>query len=623
MLRLEDVTLTIGTHDLLVGAELHVRPLDKIGLVGRNGAGKTSLLRLMMGELDPGHGKLHRRKNVAFGYLPQQAVSGSTRTVWDEAASGMSRVNGLRERLALAEAAVASGVDGAIDRLGDATEAFRIGGGYTAVEAIGEVLDGLGFGKDDWTRTCDTFSGGWQMRIALAKLLLSEPDLLVLDEPTNHLDVAARSWLARHLEGVSHGVVVVSHDRHLLGRVANRTVEIRHKRLHVFTGNLTAWLAERELRDAQAQAAFNTQQEEIAKLERFVDRFKAKATKAAQARSKQKALDRIDRVEAPECDARPRFRLPEAPGCSAEAVVLRGATTGWPEGPDVLTDVDLILTRGMRLALIGPNGCGKSTLLHALAGRLSLRAGKRKVGKDVRFGIYTQDLAADLPGEQEALEHVLSMAPATTPARARAAMGALGLAGDKALRPISSLSGGEKARVVLAGFALRPCNVLCLDEPTNHLDAMTVDVLVDALKLFEGALLIVSHDRFLVEQLATHVGRVEGGRLVVHEGVGPEDFEPRAVAAAAKATQQVSEGAMANVDRKERRRERTRLERRYKRIGDEVEGLENKMAALDAQLFETADYARAAELGAERTALEASLEALFEEWESIEAELAD
>ena len=620
MLRIENVTLSLGTKDILVGASLHVHPGERCGVVGPNGAGKTTLLRLLLGGLEPEHGAVHRRAGAVLGYLPQQAVSGSTRPVWDEVQSQMTRMTALRERLERAQADVEASRPGAVERLDDATEAWRLAGGFALDQKVGEVLHGLGFEPSDWQRTCDTFSGGWQMRIALARLLLSDPDVLLLDEPTNHLDIVARSWLSRFLATLGRTLVIVSHDRWLLDTVCNRTIELRHGQVESFRGNLSAWLKEREQRAIERAAAKVKQEQEIDKLERFVERFGAKASKASQAQSKQKALDRIERIEDDVADARPRLRLPEAPGCSQEMIELRGVSLGWEGGPDVLKQVELLLVRGQRVAILGPNGAGKSTLLHGIAGTLLPRAGRRKVGKDVRIGLFEQDLASALPTDRSPLDVVQASAPLVTPQRIRAALGALGLKGDYALRPIGGLSGGERARVVLASFAVVPYNLLLLDEPTNHLDAVTVDVLVEALAAFEGAMIMVSHDRFLVERVATHIVRIEGDRAVWYEGVRPELLEP-ASTRAAEAERQAAPGVGEHEERKRRQRERTRLQRQLDQRMGEAEKVERDIAAIDDRLAEGGDWAASAKLSKERTALEAKMEALFEEMAGLETQI--
>ena len=596
-------------------ASWHLREGEHIGLVGRNGAGKTTLLRALAGELTPSSGKVHVRNNVRVGYLPQQAVSGSSATVWDEASSRMERLAVLERAMARAQAQVEAGDDGAAQKLVDATETYRMAGGFLKEKHIGEVLHGLGFAPDTWGRSCDTFSGGWQMRIALARMLLSEPDVALLDEPTNHLDLTARSWLAGYLAAAPWSFVVVSHDRHLLDVAVNRIVEVRGRKTHTYVGNFTRFLVERELRAKQHQAAAEKLQAERARLQGFVDRFGAKATKAAQAKSKQKQLDRLGEVEElAKAPPLPRFHLPEAPAGAFDALSLHKASIG--HDAPLLEGIDFVLERGTRLALLGPNGCGKSTLLQTLAGRLPVLAGRRAVGDRTRIGVFDQDLAAALPPDTIALTHLTELAPATPPQKLRAVLGALGLPGDMALRPIQQLSGGEKARVALASLVVRPCNALLLDEPTNHLDAETVEVLVRALAEFQGALLLVTHDRYLVEQLATHVGRVEEGKLEVHPGVLPGDLEP--IKGDAQGAEEAGSGAEDHATRKQRQRELQRSERELAKVEDTIASLEERLAAIDEELFEVAaDRSKAGPLEDEQRGKQAELEGAMEQWEAL------
>ena len=626
MIRLEDVDLAPGGDDLVLGATAHLNPGERLGLVGRNGSGKTTLLRAIVGERHPDGGRVHVRPGVRVGWLPQHAVAGSSATVWDEAASGLTHLKALEARVEAATQAVADGVDGAIERLERVTEQFRVAGGYALERRIGEVLHGLGFGPDAWHRPCDTFSGGWQMRIALARTLLSEPEVLVLDEPTNHLDLHARGWLANHLAGGSWTLLVVSHDRFLLDKVCTGILELRSRRLHVYSGNFTAYLAERELRAAQHEQAFEAQQAEIAKLERFVERFKAKATKASQARSRQKVLDKMERIEAPEHEPLPRFSLPPAPPADADLLVLDDATLGWERDVPILTGVELALTRGMRLAVVGPNGAGKSTLLQTLAGRLRPLSGQRRTGRRVRLGVFDQDLAATLPADETALDYVVGKAPRAGETRVRSVLGALGLTGNAAMRTIGPLSGGEKARVALAALGAAPHNVLLLDEPTNHLDVVTVEVLVRALRAFDGAMVLVSHDRFLVEQLATHVARVADGTVEIHEGVRKEDLEPVATVRQGDRTddQSGSAGAETYEVRKRRKRAVEKARREMARLEQRLEALDAEIAQVDEALVEAAtDYEKAAELGQRRDALEGEQLEVMEAWEALSTEVEE
>ncbi len=620
MLRIEDLTLAAGPRDLLVGAALHVHPGERVGLVGRNGCGKTTLLQAVRGRVLPASGTIEVRRGARLGVLDQHADVVADHSVWAEARAGMASLLALEAAWKAAEAAVAAGEPGAVDRLERETERFRQAGGFAMDERVGEVLHGLGLHAETWERPCTSFSGGWRVRIALARLLLSEPDLMLLDEPTNHLDVLARGWLEGFLTTLKSTVVLISHDRHLLDAVCTRIVEIRGQGLHGFVGGYTAWRKERDARFAQQAEAFEAQQAEIARLERFVERFKAKATKASQARSRQKTLDRMERIDAPEREVEAALKLPPAPACSHEAVVIEGAALGWPDGEVILDGVELRVERGMKLAVLGLNGSGKSTLLSALDGTLALRAGRRRLGRGVRLARYAQHLAAALPPDQSALEVLTGLAPAVETTRLRTVLGALGLSGDGALRPVGQLSGGEKARVVLAGFCANPANVLLLDEPTNHLDVGTVDVLVEALQGFDGALVVVSHDRHLIEQVATHVAIVAGGRVEVHDGVYPEDF---ALTPPSRALAESDEGAAAHAARKADRRARQRAEKRVAEVAEALEAAEADIGRIDDALVAAgADVDRVTALAKERAAAEARVEALYAEWEALEADLA-
>lgn len=626
MIEFDDVSLSIGGHDIFIGAKWRLNPSEKAGLIGRNGSGKTTLLRAVSKEISVEKGFLRVRSGIRLGYLAQDASLRSSKPLWNECQDSMEHLKNLENMLVRTQERLQAETDPdeivrLTAKLVEQTELFRMAGGFATDEKIGEVLFGLGFKKNDWDKPCDTFSGGWRVRIALACLLLSEPDLLLLDEPTNHLDYLARSWLAGHLLKSSSTMIIVSHDRHLLRKVCNRVVEIQGAKLLIFKGGFESWIKERAQRITQEEAQYRIQQKEREKLQTFVDRNRAKAHRAAQAQSRQKALDRMEIIDAPVKEkAPPRYILPEPPHSALEVFRLVDAELGWPDASPIFTGLNFSLERGQRIALLGLNGSGKSTLLKTLTKQITLKKGKFRVGEGVRVGVFTQDLAKDLPQDLNGVDYLISVAPMADLQRARSALGALGLSDDYALRPISSLSGGEKARVALACFTLQKFNVLLLDEPTNHLDSVSIEVLAIALSKFEGALLLATHDRFLVEQVATHVGLVFDGKIEIHEGVYSEDFELKD-----STTEQIivskNESALSHQDRKRKAREEERKRLELEKVQNRIDKIDIEISALDMQMASLSDFSKISPLSQKRITLEKEQAHLFEIWEQLELEL--
>ncbi|MCP4917928.1 MAG: ABC-F family ATP-binding cassette domain-containing protein [Proteobacteria bacterium] len=613
MLRVDRLTLSAGGRELLVDVALHLRPGERIGLVGRNGAGKTTLLRAVAGQHEADAGSvLHRGR---LGYLPQTAVSESTSSVWDEVADGLQALKGMERALDAATDAL-DGTPESIAVHADLAERFEAAGGYAMDKKVGTVLHGLGFPTSEWERPVPELSGGWQMRVALARLLVEGPDVLLLDEPTNHLDLHARAWLAGHLAQHPGALVLVSHDRFVLDRCVSGIVELRAQALDRYSVDFTRYLVERQLRDDLRQSTLEKQGDEAAKLTRFVERFGAKATKAKQAQSRAKRLEKlVASMEELSPDAPPpklAFKVREAR--SSDVIGLRDAAGGYGEA--LFTGLDLGLHRRESWVLLGPNGCGKSTLLKLLSGQLRPMEGRRLLGKGVRVGLYEQDQARALDRTLRAVDHVTSVAPLCTETQARSALGALGLSGEKALQQIGTLSGGEKARVALAALSVQAWDVLLLDEPTNHLDVVSVGVLVEALRAFEGVVVVVSHDRFLVEELATHVVAFSPAGLEVTEGLRPEHLEP-----AVLGRPDEDESASRGESHKERQRCLRELERMKKELAAteaRVTELEGSLEALDGQLAEVAsDVKEVTRLLGERAVVEQELEAAMALWEEL------
>ena len=581
-LKIEDVMLSVGDVDLLVEASAAVMPGQKVGLVGGNGCGKSTLLKCIAGKRSVQDGEIAISRELEVGYFEQTAVSGSRLTVYQEARARMDRVNAAEKALRAAEKACETSDDQdaclAADELMDCLAEFEAAGGYEAEKKIAGVLDGLGFARSQWDVACDDLSGGWQMRVALARLLLSpagsgENGLLLLDEPTNHLDEAAKAWLAKWIKESPCTTIIVSHEAELLDGACTHMAEVRGKGLHWYTGNFTKFLESRDERIAIAKATYAKQLAEEAELKDFIRRFSANASKSTQAQSRQKLLDKLQKEMRKTVSAatatisdgaagdasKMNLRLTSPPPSNQVQLKMTDAVLGYkPESP--ILRGSLVLEREMRVVVLGPNGAGKSTLLKSISGTMPLISGEREITDErVKLGVFSQDLAQYLPKEKTCLDYVLDVAREDDPLMreedGRQALGALGITGTMALRKIGSLSGGEKARVALAAFVLQPRNCLLLDEPSNHLDVGAVQALTDGLQGWNGCLFAVSHNKAFCESLRpTHVIRVKNGAFRMENcyGLTDADFEHEehtgdatAMAAAAAAAASTSELAPA------------------------------------------------------------------------------
>ena len=671
---LKDVRITVGDRDLLVDANLRVEPSETVGLVGANGCGKSTLLRAVAGIRGVDAGDLLVAHRADVGYLEQTAVSGSTRTVDEEARSRMTHIRDAERALADAEASIAASAPNAEVAFLAAQERWEALGGNTVERRVSDVLSGLGFAREAWDRPCAALSGGWQMRVALARLLLSPAGdsadvgvnggFLLLDEPT-------KEWLGGWLRSYKGTVLLVSHDEALLERGVDRLVEVRAARLHGFSGNYSKFLVERRERRKVAESAAAKASAKAAKLERFVAKNSARASTAAAARSRARQLEGVredlealaeetggggDLGDGPGDARRVSLTLPPAPEGAKETLTLTDAAVGYGGGLDpLLTGVNLTVRRGDRLLIVGPNGAGKSTLLRSLGGGLRLAAGTLAHGEGARVGYFSQDLAQELPTEDTPLAHVLRVAraanPTVTEQKARSVLGALGLSGSAAKeRRIGHLSGGEKARVALAAFVLRPVNVLLLDEASNHLDAAAVDALTNALRGWDGAVVAVTHNKSFADALEpTGVARVENGalktRMVVGGALSKKDFSPDAVATGgvAGATAAKEEGgdattgadpeeaAAAAAEAKATKAARDKLLKEARNAPKVIDKIERALAVIDEDLEEIdarmmacgADVGAAQEIQKERDAKADKQGLYYAEWERLEAVMAE
>lgn len=588
-------------HDL----DALIHPRDRIGLVGANGAGKTTLLRILVGQELPSEGRVEKAKWVTIGYLPQEGVASAGRSLYAEVESACGDILGLRANLDAATIRLHEVATDSEEYL----ELLEMMGGWEHqledLEAeklrsrIERILLGLGFSLSDMERDCSAFSGGWQMRIALAKLLLRQPSLLLLDEPTNHLDLDSLRWLESFLHAYEGAILMVSHDRAFLDSLCTRTFALHHGRIEIYAGNYSYFEDECLARREQQANAYVAQQREIQKTERFIERFRYKASKASQVQSRLKMLDKVDRIEAPEKDQGTiSFRFSPAPRSGRTVLALRNAHKAY--GKLVLfQNLDLEIERGERIAIVGPNGAGKSTLARMLAGVEALDSGERIPGTNLMLSYFAQHQAEELDPDRDVLENAAEGQPLEVRQRLRGLLGTFLFTGDAVFKKTAVLSGGEKSRLALAKMLLRSNNCLILDEPTNHLDMRSKLVLQQAILDFEGTLLIVSHDRDFLAPLVTKVLEVRPRRLRVFPG-NLEDYLAKVEAEEKLAAAQlvVSKTAIADNPRERRRREAelrqklAPLKKQATQLEEEIHTLEASIKLREAAMLDPAFFKR-------------------------------
>ncbi len=528
MIHVEGLNKRFGERVLFEDVSWHVRKRDRIGLSGPNGSGKTTLLRMLAGLQEPDSGSIRMASDTTIGYLPQDGIVHHGRSVHEEVVLAFEELLAHKEEQHRIEDALAhatedgEGHDKLLERYAEVTERFKQGGGYEIEARVAEVLKGLGFSLADQQRKTEEFSGGWQMRIALAKLLLARPNLLLMDEPTNHLDLPARNWLEEYLADYPGSVVLVSHDRYFLDATVKRITEVGLKTLTDYHGNYSHYAVEHTARMERLREAHRRQSEEIEKAEVFINRFRYTATKAKQVQSRIKLLDKVERIEIPPERKKIRFKFPESPRPGRVVLELKGARKAYGENV-VLRHLDLMVERGDRIALVGPNGAGKSTLMRILAGVDRPDEGVRLLGHKVVPDYFAQDQAMVLNPARTVLEEMSSASSVSMAPMIRTILGGFLFEADDVYKKVAVLSGGERNRLALAKMLLTASNVLLLDEPTNHLDLDSKEVLLDALDAYGGTLVFVSHDRYFVDKLATKVIEVGGGEAPLYPG-GYEDF---------------------------------------------------------------------------------------------------
>jgi ATP-binding cassette subfamily F protein 3 len=659
MIQLHDIRYSIGPRVLFSELSWTLAPGDRIALVGPNGAGKTTLLRILLGESTPESGTRVAARGTRVGYLPQEAAEKFEGTVLDRALEAHRAVLEMRAELDALHQEL-SGIapedprlESLLERSGELQHHLELHDEHALEPEARRVLAGLGFSRADQDRPLATFSGGWRMRATLAALLLTDPTLLFLDEPTNHLDLPAMEWLEDYLEGFHGGLVVVSHDRVFLDRVADTVRELDRGELSEYAMSFTDYLEEREARRERLAATNEQIDAKVAQLSRFVERFGAKNTKAAQAQSKRKQIARLQsqRLVLPRKPRSIRFTFPPPPHSGRNLVRVREASFGYDAGRDVLREASLDIEKGDKIAIVGPNGAGKTTLLRLIAGQLAPRTGQRETNSATRLAYFAQHAAETLDPKWTILGALEDIAPMETTSRLRSLLGNFLFEGDDVFKPVRVLSGGERQRVALGRILLESANLLLLDEPTHHLDLAGKEVLETALRQYPGAVVVVTHDRSLMASLATRVLEVDDGHVRSYPG-GYDDYEAARVArlqadadaaresarpapavtaatpAAAKggggksakgsaapagATAAKSDDRRAQAERKKREKETARLESEIETREAEVRAIEAKLA--DPEVY--ADGARSRELIARYETLRAEVAALGEKLEEI------
>ena len=528
MVHLNNISKQYGSQILFTSASLQIPRGTCTGLVGPNGAGKTTIFRLIMGEEEADKGDIITSKQTKIGYFSQDVGEMSGRSALEEVMAAAAQVVTLGEEIRAMEEQMATPMDDdamaeLLERYGNAVDEFEHRGGYDLESRAQAILTGLGIGPDDYGRPVESFSGGWKMRIALAKILTVQPDVLLLDEPTNHLDVESIVWLENWLASEFKGAVLMTcHDHDFMNRLATRTVEVANKTTTLYNGNYDFYLREREIRREQLLASHRRQQDMLAKEEEFIAKFAARASHAAQVQSRVKKIEKIERIEIPPEQKRIVFNFGEPPRSGDDVIALKKVGKIWPlpDGGEksVFGGITGMVRRGEKVAVVGVNGAGKSTFLKMLAGETDASSGTVTIGANVNTGYFSQHAMDVLDPKKTVFETVQDVIPQANIGVVRNLCAAFLFSGDTVDKRVDMLSGGEKSRVVLATLLARPVNLLILDEPTNHLDILSREVLLDALKKFAGTVVIVSHDRHFLRSLVNRVFAIDHGEMIVYEG---------------------------------------------------------------------------------------------------------
>ncbi|MDP9161954.1 MAG: ABC-F family ATP-binding cassette domain-containing protein [Acidobacteriota bacterium] len=639
MIQLSSAGKRFGHKLLFEGADWMITPRDRIGLVGANGTGKSTLMKVFAGMEGLDYGSISTAKGISAGYLPQDGLSLSGQTVFAECISVFADLRAMEQEMedltgSMSELDHSSAEYSQVaERYHRIEHEFLTRDGYSIESKVGSVLAGLGFRKEDWDRPTEEFSGGWQMRLALAKLLLQQPNLLLLDEPTNHLDLEARNWLEEYLTHYPNAFVLISHDRYFLDITVNRIAEIWNKRIHFYSGNYEKYLGQKTQRLEQLEAAYKNQRDRIEQLEVFISRFRYQATKAKQVQSRIKELEKIERIELPEEEKTIHFKFPQPKPSGRMVAEFQDVAKSYGQ-KKVFADVSFMIERGDRIALVGVNGAGKSTLIKLLSQNEPLSNGEYRLGHNVIVDYFAQDQYKELDPDARILDDLGELSRNSSQTELRSLLGCFLFSADDVFKRIGVLSGGERNRYALLKMLLQPGNFLLLDEPTNHLDMRAKDVLLKSLMDYNGTVVFVSHDRYFIDRLATRIFEVGDGRVEIYPG-NYEDYLWRKQGGAATLQETIAKSSKSLPGNGNHNRaaasssesestakrlnpiKRKQLEDRVREIEQEIASLETAIAGCESALQNFVSNDETARLTWELGAHKKNLQARLAEWEEI------
>jgi len=636
MIAINNLTFEIGARALYDEANWHIKPGEKIGLIGANGTGKTTLLKLIVGDYKPTSGTISKSKELTIGYLNQDLLSyASDKSILHVAMEAFERQNQLHTEIEnLLKKLETDYSEDLLHKLSDKQHEFETLDGYNIEYKAHEILAGLGFSEEDTHRKLSTFSGGWRMRVMLAKILLQAPDILLLDEPTNHLDLPSIQWLENYLINFEGAIVIVSHDRWFLDKVINRTVESRKGKLTVYAGNYSFYLEEKALREEIQRGEFKNQQAKIKQEERLIERFRAKASKAKMAQSRIKALDRMERVDDVDDDnPTVNFTFKFSKQSGRHVVNIEDLSKSYPN-LQILSHANAVIEKGDKIALIGANGRGKSTLLRIVAGTDTDFTGKADTGYNVTKTFFAQHQLESLHLENEILAELQSFAPKHNDTELRSILGSFLFTGDDVFKKIKVLSGGEKSRVALAKALTADANFLILDEPTNHLDMQSVNILIQALQQFDGTFIAVSHDRYFLDNIANKIWYIEDHQIKEYPGTYQEYEEwqskrknqPKAAAPAPQPKKEEKKEAAPKPQTEDKSKQLKKLNQDLSKMEEQIASLEKEVKDVEAKLAAPGIYNDAVKLK-ETNALyqqkKDQLKQLQQQWETLAEQIME